>query len=137
MELRPYLSSQDTFDFVATHIFTQGKRAFENEGCKYRTSDGLKCAAGCLIPDNLYSPDMDQGKKKDLSIHSIIRKHSSIDLYVAHNAGLIRSLQIAHDTNDDRWIDESRMKKSLSIVAICHGLNSKVLENLHFPMKGG
>ncbi len=34
-------------------------------GCYYRTHDGKRCAAGCLIPDETYSRDM-EGQSIDL-----------------------------------------------------------------------
>ena len=38
--------------------FTDGKGPARNAGndCVYRNSDGNKCAVGCLIPDEHYSP---------------------------------------------------------------------------------
>ena len=49
---------QEIFDIVAVHLLTQNKRAVAVNGssCMYRTETGLKCAIGCLIPDEKYSP---------------------------------------------------------------------------------
>lgn len=48
---------QKTFDKVAAHLLTQNQKAITVDGrCKYRTDDGLKCAVGCLIPDDVYGP---------------------------------------------------------------------------------
>lgn len=51
------MTAQEIFDKVATHLLKQGRKAeaTTNGSCKYRTDDGLKCAAGCLIPDEEYS----------------------------------------------------------------------------------
>lgn len=51
---------QEIFDKVSKHLLEQNERAVEHKDCKYRTSTGLKCAAGCLIPDNDYSPKMEK-----------------------------------------------------------------------------
>lgn len=48
------LSKQEIFTKVKTHLLQQNQRAKEDGGCRYRTSTGLKCAVGCLIPDELY-----------------------------------------------------------------------------------
>ncbi len=52
------MSPQELFDTVATHLLTQRKPAMArdaggSETCCYRTEDGRKCAAGCLIPDDV------------------------------------------------------------------------------------
>ena len=53
------MTKQEVFDKVATHLLKQGEKAeysteFGEPICAYRTSEGLKCAVGCLIPDDLY-----------------------------------------------------------------------------------
>lgn len=46
-------TAQDVFDTVAEHLLTQKQKALDPDGrCVYRTEKGLKCAAGCLIPDD-------------------------------------------------------------------------------------
>lgn len=57
------MTNQELFDTVAAHLLRQGRRAITADGynCRYRTEpdeDGvvLKCAIGCLIPDELYRP---------------------------------------------------------------------------------
>jgi hypothetical protein len=44
---------------VSKHLLKQGKRSEDGTGvagnnCVYRSSDGLMCAVGCLIPDDEY-----------------------------------------------------------------------------------
>lgn len=42
---------------ILNHLDTQGAPARATDsygGCRYRTEEGLKCAAGCLISDDLY-----------------------------------------------------------------------------------
>lgn len=45
---------QEVYDTVVNHHRTQGRQATSNGSCRYRTADGLKCAIGCLIPDDKY-----------------------------------------------------------------------------------
>lgn len=56
------MTNQEIFDTVAVHLLTQNKRATKancSTTCQYRTSEGLKCAVGCLIPDEKYTPEME------------------------------------------------------------------------------
>ena len=50
---------QDIFNHVATHLLTQNEVCMVDYDCKYH-HNGKACAAGCLIPDSLYSED-DEG----------------------------------------------------------------------------
>lgn len=49
-------TAQEVFDVVAKHLLTQGKRSEDADGvCQYRGPDGLMCAAGVLIPNDIYN----------------------------------------------------------------------------------
>lgn len=53
---------QEVFDRVVNHLLMQNAQSFASKNgeiCAYRGADGLMCAVGCLIPDNLYKPEMD------------------------------------------------------------------------------
>ena len=48
------------FRDVALHLIRQGERSSDAEdSCKYRHGN-LKCAVGCLIKDEHYSPDLEE-----------------------------------------------------------------------------
>ena len=53
---------QEVFDQIVTHLLTQNKQSKYYKDlrtfCAYRSGD-LKCAAGCLIDDDEYSPEME------------------------------------------------------------------------------
>lgn len=52
------MTNQEIFDTVKTHLLTQDAKAIDFRGeCVYRAADGKRCAAGCVIPDELYSSD--------------------------------------------------------------------------------
>ena len=67
------MNNQEMFDTVVTHLLTQKVRSegptpeaaklrglmFNDNSCLYRGPGGLKCAAGCLIPDDKYSESME------------------------------------------------------------------------------
>jgi hypothetical protein len=60
-------TEQQVFDQVAKHMLAQGVRSkkadSEHNVCLYRGPAGLKCAAGCLIADDEYTPEMDNNHK--------------------------------------------------------------------------
>lgn len=49
------MNRQDILNTVYKHLKAQRKQALDSSGnCSYLTDYGLKCAIGCLIPDDLY-----------------------------------------------------------------------------------
>jgi hypothetical protein len=45
-------SKQTLFNKVVRHLLTQKDQSTSGGNCCYRSPDGLKCAAGCLLPDD-------------------------------------------------------------------------------------
>lgn len=54
------LNTSDIFRKVKRHLLTQNARAMKDGSCALRADDGLKCAIGCLIPDELYHQKLDE-----------------------------------------------------------------------------
>lgn len=46
--------NQAIFNQVYTHLLTQNEKCEDENGCAYRNEQGLKCAVGCLITDEVY-----------------------------------------------------------------------------------
>lgn len=44
---------------VAEHLMAQGVAATDGQTCQYRGAEGRVCAIGALLPDRLYSPNME------------------------------------------------------------------------------
>lgn len=92
-------TEQEVFDQVAKHMLTQNKRSkdirgeLSYDGCLYRSPDGLKCAAGCLIADDEYDPKFE---KKDW----VALTASFPDVIPLTHGELISDLQEIHDTVD-------------------------------------
>jgi len=87
-------SAQEVFDIVVNHLFTQGRPAYDGvQGCMYRAPDGLRCAVGVLIPDDLY----DKALEKNPSDY-IVQDFFDADLadWRKHK-DLLRRLQGIHD----------------------------------------
>lgn len=54
------MTKADVFYRVIAHLRAQGVQAKNEIGsCRYLTPEGLKCAAGCLIPDDEYNPEFE------------------------------------------------------------------------------
>lgn len=57
MQLIPELAS--TLSTIATHLAKQRGQSHSNGRCMYRNGSGRMCAVGCLIPDELYHPNLE------------------------------------------------------------------------------
>jgi len=99
------MTKQEAFDKVLTHLRKQGKQAKDDKGdCMYRAPDGSMCAAGCLIPDDVYKADM-EGELVD-----------ALGLFEPELEGLVADMQEIHD---DYW-DE--FEYEMCALAKDHGL---------------
>lgn len=96
------MTNQEIFDTIVTHLRKQGRKALRADmsgGCGYRAEGGLKCAAGCLIPDEDY--------KQSFEGHSVgsDRPDAEVAVYFASKFPLeqiilIGELQEIHDRMD-------------------------------------
>lgn len=90
---------QETFDTVVAHLRKQGKKSLGSDGkCAYRGKFGRMCAAGCLIPDRLYSRSLE-----NTSV-SFMRSNPVTELFkkLGHDISLVMALQYVHDNNHAR-----------------------------------
>lgn len=54
------MTTKEIFEKVRAHLLAQGKQSISADGvCAYRGADGLQCAVGCLVPDELYKHSME------------------------------------------------------------------------------
>lgn len=124
------MTKQEVFDKVATHLLTQKKRSYDNGSCAYRAKDGSMCAAGCLIPDEEYTPDLE-----GWHVTACYPSKGYMELIPARPAfvklfegwdkevvAFLRDLQDIHDNiNADTWASH------LETTAKSYGLNTDVL----------
>ena len=105
-------TKQQVFDHVAAHLLAQDcKSEFyltevtKHPTCAYRGNNGMKCAAGCLIADELYTPAMEGhavghvNEAYETPIHAAIEASLG---YAPHQLPfdtwmMIRELQSLHD----------------------------------------
>ena len=96
------LSKQEVFDTTVKYLLTMKKPAVEGVSCRYRTSDGNKCAVGFWIPD-----DHPGVKEENLNISHLLMKWDEKSDYplipeIYEYSGLFYSLQVVHD-NSTNW----------------------------------
>lgn len=135
------LRAQMTFDFIARHLFKQGKPSSNNElskakyMCKYRAQENgqtLKCAVGIIIPDENYIIEIENKSVAAYEVGKCIppELRHLINIY---NGGLLSMLQTVHD-DDLNWKDDggTSLRNSLKDVAQKNNLNTDVINTLVF-----
>lgn len=94
---RPMKTKQEIFNQVVNHLRAQGCAAKSDDGyCKYRTSDGLKCAAGCLIDDEHYDIRFENKRVTDPAVNKALQ-NSGINMQDQSIHYLVSELQDIHD----------------------------------------
>lgn len=71
---------QETFDKILKHLRTQGHPCMLSTGkgrCVYRNDAGESCAVGCLIPDEMYKP-----KLEEFSATLLLARGDSLSAYL-------------------------------------------------------
>src|SRR3990167_10848904 len=106
------MTKQEIFDKIALHLLRQNKKSVNKSGfCAYRGTNGLKCAAGCLIDDLEYKPEMEIHNfgmvfttDNGINVFDELLKNKP---YLYDNLELIKTLQRIHDNhNVCEWKEE-------------------------------
>lgn len=117
------MNKQEIFDKVALHLLTQGRQATDGTFCQYLTSDGLKCAVGCLIPDG-HPAQQCGGGARDLVIRFPDLGILPTDLGRYSGERFLQDLQRIHDVGfPNNWA------RSLTVFATHWGLALDVVTN--------
>lgn len=104
-------TDQEIFDITATHLLSQNEKSIIKSpdtehgitpACRYRGEGGLKCAIGPLIPDDLYSANME-----GLSIHRLFGRFPTLmekcGLNICNQSLLIELQNIHDDYKVEEW----------------------------------
>lgn len=119
-------TEQEMFDRVAEHLLTQNKKAsvedYGSVSCRYRVFDNetgecLKCAIGCLIPDDKYS-----ARDEGYSAASVLSRLFGVPGR-SRMSELASDLQKVHDLYDVEWWPQELRAK-----AGYYGLSTAVLD---------
>lgn len=116
-------NTQEAFNRAVAGVIKQGRPSVDAAGrCLYRGPDGLRCAVGWLIPDELYEPEMEGVNTNWLRV-MWPRAMSACD-----NRFLVRELQEAHDWASMRGDFLREFKKQCRGVAARYGLDPAVID---------
>lgn len=126
------MTRQEIFDTVVCHLNTMPHRSLLKDNCAYRSSDGLKCAVGCLIPDDVYDPAMEH-----ITIEALIegaRQWGLPAFFCRENIRFLGRLQSTHDFAPN-WKADSKgpskaMANELTAIAAHYGLSTAVLHEV-------
>ena len=112
------ITDQEVFDKAAKHLLQQGVPCKSPlNSCRYRFK-ALKCAIGALIPDDLYSKNM-EGR----GVEELLDNLPQLTEFLGANVYLLVSLQKSHDAHFAvNW------KRHLTDVAHEFNLNTKAIE---------
>lgn len=91
------MNKQEIVNTVYKHLKTQGKPALNQSGiCSYRGASGLKCAIGCLIPDNLYNSVFEQKTVSLLYSENLLEE--IFPGITEEEAFFLERMQVIHDS---------------------------------------
>ena len=100
------LTKQEAFDRMVAHLREQ--KAFSIRkldladgetipGCAYRGEGGVKCAVGCLIPDELYSFEMENSTPATYTLQERMGWSEDFADFLSH---------AQHSLHDTLWCEE-------------------------------
>ena len=111
------MNAQEIYETVVNHLRQQGERSVGPDGtCLYRSGNGLKCAIGILISDEVYKPEMEE---KDLLV---LLDQDTINLgpvreELTKHFSMLKEFQKAHDCSyPSNW--EEDFKKIAKLFAL-------------------
>jgi len=110
---------QDIYNAVVNHLVTQARPAMTRDGivCQYRLEDGdtmLKCAVGGILPDDIYTPEMEGCsvvelfELKDAAASAKVEEWldglAEVPAYRANIDSMLQLFQGIHDV-PSTWVD--------------------------------
>lgn len=101
------MTKQEIFDKVSNHLLTQKEQARGHGDCVYWDRDhGLKCAIGCLIPEDKYMEEIEGHGVSELK--NFLEEACGINTHDTDVIALLVDLQHTHDAFDDveQWKEE-------------------------------
>lgn len=116
------MNEQEIFDTVLDHLAKQKKRSVQGSSCVYRSQTGLKCAVGCLIPDELYVPTMENE-----TVGTLLAEFPALPEWMRKHRGLLTALQTTHDRHDS-WGSPEAMRAGLQEVAWRYNLDGSKID---------
>jgi len=122
------LTKQATFNKVYKFLVAQGRPAFDKatNQCRYRhklrNGKVLKCAVGCLIPNHMYNPGME-----NRGCESVFR----IFPEVRNKLGLPSHFYVQLQQEHDAWVGHRSLrefKAGMKKIAVCNDLDPSIVK---------
>lgn len=150
MTERKEVPKQETFDTVVKGLRKQGKKSYGSivrkslygtdqkiSGCLYLSPEGLKCAAGMLIPPERYSTSLEGGGIAAIAPNGDgfeAEPNAATDLMweLGHNLELVGKLQRVHDCFDQEFFPQ-QLEGEFFILARALGLKYTPPEPDDYP----
>lgn len=119
------MQARDIYLTVLRHLALQGKPAIGPDGtmCMYRTEEGLKCAVGCLIPDEFYKKEMEGNIYHLFRFSSAFLKDYSFLISLRPHINLLKALQRVHDCPENWDNHKNGLVKGFELIGLMIGLN--------------
>ena len=96
------ITKQDIFNTAANGLLKQGKKSGDGFSCFYRGPNGLKCAIGMLIPDELYKARFEGQSAGESGVINVLIKIGVPN--TIEYANFLENLQGVHDDyHTDKW----------------------------------
>lgn len=128
------MNTQQAFDTITNHLYTQKVRATHDNGCSYRGNNGTMCAVGCVLPDEFYVSEMDScfdADKKYPGIEGVgiidIARYFNLPGWMYVNLEFLTEMQRFHDNAELGFsVDNPSQMSKLSLIAYDFGLKFDV-----------
>lgn len=102
------ITNEQIFDRVAEHLLKQGQKSMSDgpyymdsvivtNGCMYRGPNGLKCAIGCLISDEMYDHSLEGRPVQSSTVMAAVATSLGVEASVL-NFHMLMELQQIHDS---------------------------------------
>jgi hypothetical protein len=111
------MDTQEAYELMRAWLTRPGAAISLDSVCMYRSSDGNRCAVGCLIPDNLYDDSIEGG-----TVVSWVHKENNLWKYFTNvDFDFLIEAQILHDLMQN-WSTGKFNVQALDKLAIEFGL---------------
>lgn len=132
-----FKSRQELFETAITHVVKQGEPAVELDEmhilCRYRTGK-LACAIGALIPDDVYSEELESKTVGQLLMRE--NQTEKFRNWLRDNPVFAESKHLLGETqvkcHDAKWKSVEQYIGNVKEIALKYNLNTDFLEKLNF-----
>ena len=120
------MTDKELFEKVKNHLLTQNAKSMYipnseigTQACAYRGKEGKKCAAGCLILDKFYTPELEGlGASHSLVTEALIQSR-----ILPNQIVLVDRLENIHDYSEpEDWEEKLTLLEENYFPSDCYSL---------------